>query len=151
MLERYRIDDPVEAVQIHGICGFFGILNVGIFGNEYGLITTSENSFKQFGIQIMGALAIGLWGFVCSYIYFKTVNNLGRLRVNKFYEIVGIDIVMHTMSDQIGDNDDFDRDSRTQQYQNDIMRSRIKKRIEEESKLNDGNYDESISEVSYND
>jgi len=150
-LERYRIDDPVEAVQIHGICGFFGVLNVGIFGNEYGLITTSENSFKQFGIQIMGALAIGLWGFICSYIYFKTVSNLGRLRVNKFYEIVGIDIVMHTMSDQIGDNDDFDRDSRTQQYQNDIMRSRIKKRIEEESKLNDGNYEDTVSEASFND
>ena len=150
-MERYRIDDPVEAVQIHGICGFFGVLNVGIFGNEYGLITTSENSFKQFGIQIMGALAIGLWGFICSYIYFKTVSNLGRLRVNKFYEIVGIDIVMHTMSDQIGDNDDFDRDSRTQQYQNDIMRSRIKKRIEEESKLNDGNYEDTVSEASFND
>ena len=58
---------------------------------------------------------------------------------------------MHTMSDQIGDNDDFDRDSRTQQYQNDIMRSRIKKRIEEESKLNDGNYEDTVSEASFND
>ena len=53
------------------------------------------------------------WGMITSYIYFKTVDMLGRLRVNKFYEIVGIDIVMHTMSDQIGDSDDFDRDSRT--------------------------------------
>ena len=33
ILERYRVDDPVEAIQIHGICGFFGCLNVGIFGN----------------------------------------------------------------------------------------------------------------------
>lgn len=116
MLERYRIDDPVEAVQIHGICGFFGILNVGIFGNEYGLITTSENSFRQFGIQVLGALALIIWAATCSYIYFKTCQQLGMLRVNKFYEIVGIDIVMHTMSDLIGDNDDFDRDSRTQQF-----------------------------------
>jgi ammonia channel protein AmtB len=46
VFERYRIDDPVEAVQIHGVCGFLGILNVGIFGNKNGLITTSENSFK---------------------------------------------------------------------------------------------------------
>lgn len=46
------------------------------------------------------------------------MQTLGKLRVSKFYEIVGIDIVMHTMSDQIGDNDDFDRDSRFQQYQN---------------------------------
>lgn len=31
VLERYKVDDPVESVQIHGICGFFGVLNVGIF------------------------------------------------------------------------------------------------------------------------
>ena len=73
VLERYRIDDPVEAVQIHGICGFFGLLNVGIFGNQYGLITTSENSFRQIGIQIIGAISIIIWGSVTSYIYFKTV------------------------------------------------------------------------------
>ena len=33
LLEKFRIDDPVEAVHIHGICGFFGVINVGIFGN----------------------------------------------------------------------------------------------------------------------
>ena len=46
ILERYRIDDPVEAVQIHGICGFLGVLNVGIFGDNHGIVTTSENSFR---------------------------------------------------------------------------------------------------------
>ena len=116
VLERYRVDDPVEAVQIHGVCGFFGLLNVGIFGNKYGLITTSENSFKQFGIQVLGAISLAAWAFLTSYVYFKTVKSLGRLRVNKFYEIVGIDIVMHTMSDQIGDNDDFDRDCQRCQH-----------------------------------
>lgn len=115
VFERYRIDDPVEAVQIHGVCGFLGILNVGIFGNQNGLITTSENSFKQFGVQLVGALSIAAWGAITSYIYFRTIQALGRLRVNRFYEIVGIDILMHTMSDQIGENDDFDRDSRAQQ------------------------------------
>ena len=45
-------------------------------------------------------------------MFFKVIESLGRFRVSKFYEIVGIDVVMHTMSDQIGDNDDFDRDSR---------------------------------------
>lgn len=38
LLEFMRIDDPVEAVQIHGICGFFGVLNVGIFGQKRGLV-----------------------------------------------------------------------------------------------------------------
>ena len=67
---------------------------------------------------MLGAVSLALWSASTSYIYFKTVQALGKLRVSKFYEIVGIDIVMHTMSDQIGDNDDFDRDSRLQQYQN---------------------------------
>ena len=70
----------------------------------------------------MGAFALAFWSIITSYIYFKILKSLGRLRVNKFYEIVGIDIVMHTMSDQIGDNDDFDRDSRTQQYQHEIIK-----------------------------
>lgn len=39
VLERYRVDDPVEAVQIHGVCGFFGLLNVGIFGSQKGLVS----------------------------------------------------------------------------------------------------------------
>jgi ammonia channel protein AmtB len=46
LLERYRIDDPVESVQIHGICGFFGVLNVGIFGNKHGILTNAQNSFR---------------------------------------------------------------------------------------------------------
>lgn len=41
VLERYRVDDPVEAVQIHGVCGFFGLLNVGVFGNQKGLVSGS--------------------------------------------------------------------------------------------------------------
>lgn len=71
-----------------------------------------------------------------SYVYFKTVDLLGKLRVNKFYEIVGIDIVMHTMSDQIGDNDDFDRDSRSQQYQSEVSKFKTRGANERE-----GEYD----------
>ena len=104
----------MEAIQIHGICGFFGVINVGIFGSENGILTESQGSFRQFGIQLVGAFAIILWGLVTSFIYFYSVKSIGRLRVNKFYEVVGIDIVMHTMSDQIGDDDHFDRDSRLQ-------------------------------------
>jgi len=128
VLEKYRIDDPVEAVQIHGICGFFGVLNVGVFGKKYGVMTQSNRSLNQLGIQLLGAFVLAIWSIATSYMYFKVVQSLGRLRGNKFYEIVGIDIVRHTMSDQIGDNDDFDRDSRTQQYQNEMIKYRVKKR-----------------------
>lgn len=59
----------------------------------------SQTNFRQLGIQLLGASALTLWGATTSYIYFKTVQALGKLRVSKFYEVVGIDIVMHTMSD----------------------------------------------------
>ena len=133
VLERYRVDDPVEAVQIHGVCGFFGLLNVGIFGSQKGLVSGSQTNFKQIGLQLMGSCALALWAATTSYVYFKTVQALGRLRVSKFYEVVGIDIVMHTMSDQIGGSDDFDRDSRLQQYQTEQNNKRAKKYIESQS------------------
>lgn len=57
---------------------------------------------------------------IISMVYFLTIRGLGRLRVNKFYEIVGLDTLMHTMSDQIGDGGDFDRNSRDHSYQNDL-------------------------------
>ena len=62
---------------------------------------------------------------------------LGRLRINRFYEIVGIDTLMHTMSDQIGENDDFDRESRNFQSQNEIFRQKYKKQINENEEEND--------------
>lgn len=97
------------------------------------MITTSGNSFSQLGIQLLGAISIAFWGALISYLYFKTVHTLGRLRVNKFYEIVGIDILMHTMSDQIGENDDFDRDSRMQQYADEHRKAQNKKKEEHDS------------------
>lgn len=115
------------------MCGFFGLLNVGIFGSQKGLVSGSQTNFKQIGLQLMGSCALALWAATTSYIYFKTVQALGRLRVSKFYEVVGIDIVMHTMSDQIGGSDDFDRDSRLQQYQTELNKQRAKKYIESQS------------------
>ena len=52
---------------------------------------------------------------------------LGKLRVNRFYEIIGIDVLMHTMSDQIGNNGDFDRDSRNIQTQNEKYQAKTKR------------------------
>lgn len=55
LCERYRIDDPVDAVQIHMVCGFFGVINVGIFGSKHGLVnnmlnSTTRDPFRQLGI-----------------------------------------------------------------------------------------------------
>ena len=74
---------------------------------------------------------------ITSYTYFKSLDSLGKLRVNKFYEIVGIDILMHTMSDQIGESDDFDRDSRTLQTQYEKQQQRRRQLIKDGGEENE--------------
>ena len=64
----------------------------------------------------MGTICLILWAFITSYVFFKTVKSIGKLRICKLYEVAGIDILMHTVSDVLGKQDDFDRDSRSQDY-----------------------------------
>ena len=63
----------------------------------------------------MGAISLSIWVGIISYAFFKTMSRMGYLRVGKIYEIIGIDIMTHTMSDLIGMEDNFERDSRMYQ------------------------------------
>jgi ammonia channel protein AmtB len=113
--------------MIHGVCGFFGVINVGIFGGgsqKYSNVVNNRSELQENGvdmnksvfnvlaIQFLGAISLAVWAGLISYIFFKTLSNMGQLRVGQFYEIVGIDILTHTMSDLIGMNDNFLRDSK---------------------------------------
>ena len=81
---RNNIDDPVQSVQIHGLCGFLGVLNTGIFGSHN---TNNQDdlgnftSFRQLGIQLLGAMVLGLWAIIVSYAFFKILSDMGQLRV----------------------------------------------------------------------
>ena len=110
---RNNIDDPMQSAQIHGLCGFMGVLNTGLFGqNTETQDDGNINTFEVVGIQFVGAVFLGLWAMVVSYAFFKILSNMGHLRVGQFYEIVGIDILTHTMSDLIGMEDTFLKDSK---------------------------------------
>ncbi|MDA3834483.1 MAG: ammonium transporter, partial [Spirochaetales bacterium] len=57
-----HIDDPVGAVSVHGVCGFWGTISVGLFANTddikglfYG------GGFHQLGIQALGAVSVFIW------------------------------------------------------------------------------------------
>jgi ammonium transporter, Amt family len=88
-----KIDDPVGASSVHGICGAFGTLMVGFFSTQTGL-------FYGFGTaalvsQIIGIVSIAAWaggaGFILFYVLKKTVG----LRVEKRVETEGLDIYEH--------------------------------------------------------
>lgn len=91
--QRLKIDDPVGAISVHGICGAFGTLLVGIFSIENGLLY--GGGFAQLGIQAIGVLAIGAWAFFAGLILFKTLKATNNLRVSKRIEEEGLDIYEH--------------------------------------------------------
>ncbi|MEJ2703548.1 MAG: adenylate cyclase, partial [Sedimentisphaerales bacterium] len=101
LLDKLHIDDPVGAVPVHGMCGIWGTLAVGIFG-QAALGTASDGllyggGFKQLGVQIMGSLATVLFVIVGMGIVFKLIDMTIGLRVNRDEELRGLDIGEHGM------------------------------------------------------
>ncbi|CDW76015.1 ammonium transporter [Stylonychia lemnae] len=90
---RLQIDDPLHASQLHGFCGLWGVLAVGIFDMNKGLIYTMN--LEQLGIQFLGAASLIGWTVLLTFPYFYILKRLKRLRVNAIYEIIGLDALMH--------------------------------------------------------
>ena len=80
ILIRWKVDDPIEASQIHGFCGIWGVIAVGIFDLDVGLLYTG--SFQQLQIQLLGAIALTLWTIGFCYTFFKILMTIGRFRVS---------------------------------------------------------------------
>lgn len=95
LLKTLNIDDPIEAAPVHGFTGFFGLIAVGIFDNQYGLLSFNEGCLSYFAIQIVGALVIITWTLVMSGAYFFIMRKSGLLRVPLIEEVLGLDIAEH--------------------------------------------------------
>jgi len=96
LLVHYRIDDPLDASPIHGACGVWGLLAVGLFANDAGVTGLVHGNPAQLGHQILGALVIIVWsggvtGLVFSFMkwYSPTL-----LRVPLEIELAG-DVVLY--------------------------------------------------------
>jgi Amt family ammonium transporter len=92
-LERIGIDDPVGAISVHGTVGIWGVLAVGLFEFEGGLLTGGGASLL--GTQAIGVLAIAAWVFVTSSIVFRVINAIWGLRVSEEEELAGLDHLEH--------------------------------------------------------
>jgi Amt family ammonium transporter len=89
LVDKIKLDDPVGAVAVHLICGIWGTLAVGIFGNLA--------SGAQFMTQLYGVLIVGVFCIVTSGIILFTLKVTLGLRVSKEEEIEGLDIHEHGM------------------------------------------------------
>ncbi len=104
-LENRGLDDPVGAVSVHGTCGIWGLIAVGLFADgTYGNYSTEPPFVKglffgggvdQLIAQLIGAGALILWAFVTGYVVFKVMDAAFGIRVSPKEEIQGLDIIEH--------------------------------------------------------
>ena len=81
-----KIDDPVGAISVHGVCGIWGTLAVAIFGDA------------DFLVQLIGTLSVSATAFIFSYIVFSVIKALMGVRVTPEEEAEGLDLAEHGQS-----------------------------------------------------
>ncbi len=86
LLDKLKIDDPVGAWPVHGLCGLWGGVATGLFGEGKSLVT-----------QLVGSAVICGWAFLTMFALFMTLRALGKLRVSPEEELQGLDIGEHGM------------------------------------------------------
>jgi Amt family ammonium transporter len=92
-----KVDDPVGASSVHLVCGIWGTLAVGIWGNSEGtaLGLLHGGGFAQLGIQLVGILSVGAWAALTSLVLFLAIKAIIGLRVMPREELMGLDITEH--------------------------------------------------------
>ena len=93
LFKKYSIDDPLDASIVHGICGLWGLLAVGIFDKDEGILNSGSTHLLK--IQIGGGLILIAWSSLICGTFFKIMKSIGRFRVPYIYEVIGIDLMMH--------------------------------------------------------
>ncbi|MBF8999257.1 MULTISPECIES: ammonium transporter [Vibrio] len=80
-LDKLKIDDPVGAISVHGVCGLLGLLAVPL-----------SNADASFGSQILGAVVIFAWVFIASLVVWGILKATMGIRVSEEEEMEGMDI-----------------------------------------------------------
>ena len=108
--QKLKIDDPVGAVGVHGMCGAVGTLLVGVFGYyEYGTNNVNPvglvygGGFNALLVQFIGVISVIAWVSITMTIAFLIIKNTMGLRVSKEEEIMGLDIQEHGISSAYAD------------------------------------------------
>ncbi|MBN2581968.1 MAG: ammonium transporter [Planctomycetes bacterium] len=91
--QKLKIDDPVGAVSVHGVCGAFGTLCVGLFATDGGLFY--GGGLAMLGAQATAVATVFVWCMVLGLIIFKVVSKTVGLRVTREEEIKGLDLGEH--------------------------------------------------------
>ncbi|MFA5726311.1 MAG: ammonium transporter, partial [Saccharofermentanaceae bacterium] len=100
--KKFKLDDPVGAISVHGVNGFWGVISLGLFadgsygdglngvaGGVRGLIFGDASQLLAQGIAL---LVLIVWGFGLSFVFFKVLDKVWGLRVSPEDELEGLDV-----------------------------------------------------------
>ncbi|MFD1066734.1 ammonium transporter [Oceanobacillus locisalsi] len=93
---KLRIDDPVGAIAVHGVCGIWGTLAIGFFSMDTGLFY--GNGVTQLGIQATGVLSVMIWVSITAGGFAYVLNKISPIRVSAEEEEAGLDFTEHGSS-----------------------------------------------------
>jgi Amt family ammonium transporter len=103
--DRIKIDDPVGAISVHGVCGVWGLLAIGLFGRYDDVFLKRENAglfygggFEQLLVQGLMALIIIAFVGTTTFILFTVLKKTIGLRVTPEEEHEGLDVLEHGLS-----------------------------------------------------
>lgn len=91
--KKLKVDDPVGAISVHGVCGALGTILTGFFATEGGLFY--GGGFKLLGTQILGVICVIAWVAITMTIVFTLIKKTIGLRVSQEEELEGLDKKEH--------------------------------------------------------
>jgi ammonium transporter, Amt family len=89
--DKIKIDDPVGAISVHGVCGAWGTLAAGLFD-------TAGFSLATIKVQLIGIGACFAWCMVAGLILFKVIDLVIGMRASQEEELAGLDFSEHAAS-----------------------------------------------------
>ena len=99
---KWKLDDPVGAISVHGANGLWGVISLGLFadgkygdglnGVSGGVRGLFYGDASQFAAQLIAVCVLLVWGFGVSYLFFRFLDKVWGLRVSPEVEIEGLDI-----------------------------------------------------------
>ena len=95
--KKLKVDDAIGAVSVHGVCGFWGTIVIGLWGVDGadGIGLFNGGGGAQFVAQLIGAVAYMVWAMVMSFIVFAALKYTLGLRVTEEEEVGGLDLSEH--------------------------------------------------------
>jgi Amt family ammonium transporter len=109
--DKIKIDDPVGAVSVHGVCGAWGVLSVGLFAQYDDAFLGRDDAGLFYGggvdqliMQLVMILIIAAWVAVMSFIVFSIIKATVGIRVSAEEEVEGLDVLEHGLQGYAPDN-----------------------------------------------